>query len=100
LRDYRFYDIDLVHPNYAATEFVFDKFKDYFIDEEAQALMEEVKKIVAGIKHKPFQPDTQSHQTFLSNFLIKVKQLQQRYPHLDFEKELYYFSKRNANFPI
>ncbi len=100
LRDYRFYDIDLVHPNYAATDFVFDKFKQNFIDEEAQELTEEIKKIVAGSKHKPFQPDTQSHQTFLNNYFIKVKLLQQKYPHLDLEKELYYFSKRNTNLSI
>jgi len=96
LRDYRFYDIDLVHPNYAATEFVFDKFKEFFIDEEAIELMEEVRKIVTGFKHKPFQPETQTHQNFLKTYFEKVKQLQQKYPHLDFEKELCYFSKRKA----
>jgi hypothetical protein len=96
LRDYRFYDIDLVHPNYSATEFVFDKFKQYFIEEEAVELMEEVKKIVTGFKHKPFQPATQSHQNFLQTYYDKVKQLHVKYPHLDFEKELCYFAKRNA----
>jgi hypothetical protein len=96
LRDYRFYDIDLVHPNYAATDFVFDKFKSYFIEEETQVLMEEIKKIVTGFSHKPFQPETRSHQTFLKNYFEKVKQLQLKYPHLDFEKELCYFSKRNT----
>ena len=29
LRDYRFYDIDLAHPNYAATQFVMEKFSEY-----------------------------------------------------------------------
>jgi len=96
LRDYRFYDIDLVHPNYAATEFVFNKFKENFIEPEAQELMEEVKKIVTGFKHKPFQPETISHQNFLHNYFEKVKQLQEKYPHLNFEKELCYFSKRNV----
>jgi hypothetical protein len=96
LRDYRFYDIDLVHPNYSATEFVFDKFKQYFIDADALELMEEVKKILTGFKHKPFQPATQSHQNFLKTYYDKVKQLHLKYPHLDLEKELYYFSKRNV----
>jgi hypothetical protein len=95
LRDYRFYDVDLVHPNYAATEFVFEKFEHSFIDQDAQELMEEIKKISTGYKHKPFQPDTQSHQTFLRNSLEKVKKLQERLPQLDFSKELTYFSKRN-----
>src|SRR5437762_5234556 len=35
LRDYRFYDADLVHPNYMATEFVLEKFTESCIDEDA-----------------------------------------------------------------
>ena len=92
LRDYRFYDIDLVHPNYAATEFVFNKFKQSFIAEEAQVFMEEIKKISNGYKHKPFQPKTESHKLFLQNTLQDVKSLQERLPQLDFSKEFNYFS--------
>ncbi|MDQ6813559.1 MAG: GSCFA domain-containing protein [Bacteroidota bacterium] len=95
LRDYRFYDIDLVHPNYAATEFVFEKFEQHFIDEEARSYMEDIRKIANGYKHKPFQPATQSHQTFLKHSFERVKALQEKLPHLDFTKELTYFSKRN-----
>jgi hypothetical protein len=95
LRDYRFYDVDLVHPNYAATEFVFEKFEQSFIDPEARNYMEEIRKIANGFKHKPFQPQTQSHQTFLRSSLEKVKALQEKLPELDFSKELTYFAKRN-----
>lgn len=95
LRDYRFYDVDLVHPNYAATDFVFEKFQQNFIDEDAQVLMEDIKKISNGYKHKPFQPQTQSHQSFLKNTFQKVKMLQEKLPQLDFSKELTYFSRRN-----
>ena len=92
LRDYRFYDIDLVHPNYAATEFVFNKFEQSFIAVEAQVFMEEIKKINNGYKHKPFQPKTKSHKLFLENTLHHVKSLQERLPQLDFSKEISYFS--------
>lgn len=94
LRDYRFYDVDLVHPNYAATEFVFEKFEQSFVDERARSFMEEIKKISNGYKHKPFQPETQLHQSFLKNTFEKVKALQEQLPQLDFSKELMYFSKR------
>jgi hypothetical protein len=97
LRDYRFYDVDLVHPNYAATEFVFEKFEQSFIDAEARTYMEEIRKIATGFKHKPFQPQTQSHQSFLKSSLEKVKILQEKLPELDFSKELTYFSKRNPS---
>jgi len=95
LRDYRFFDVDLVHPNYAATEFVFEKFEESFIDDETRKLMEEVKKISIGYKHKPFQPETKSHQSFLKSSFEKVKVLQEKLPQLDFSKELIYFSRRD-----
>ena len=92
LRDYRFYDIDLVHPNYAATEFVFDKFEQSFIDEEAHAFIEEIRKINNSYKHKPFQPKTEAHKRFLQNALKNIKNLQEKLPLLDFSKEVIYFS--------
>ena len=91
LRDYRFYDIDMVHPNYPATEFVMEKFKEGFIDEQSQELMEEIKKIVIARKHKPFQPQTNAHKTFLKSHLEKTKELQSKYSFLDLNDEINYF---------
>jgi hypothetical protein len=93
LRDYRFYNIDLVHPNYPATEFVLEKFAESCIDEQTQQLMQEVKKIVIARKHKPFQPETKAHQQFLMTHFEKVKALQEKYPNLNLKDELVYFSQ-------
>jgi hypothetical protein len=93
LRDYRFYDIDLVHPNYPATEFVLEKFAKSCINEESQQLMEEVKKIVIARKHKAFQPETNAHQQFLMAHFEKAKALQKEFPFLDLKDELVYFSQ-------
>jgi hypothetical protein len=94
LRDYRFYDIDMVHPNYPATQFVLEKFVAQCIDPAAQALLEEVKKIVIARKHKPFQPDTQAHRRFLQEQYERTAALARRYPFLDWQEELNYFSGR------
>ena len=93
LRDYRFYDIDMVHPNYPATEFVMEKFRENFVDEESQQLMEEIKKIVIARKHKAFQPGTNAHKLFLKAHLEKTKELQVKYPFLDLTDEIDYFSE-------
>ncbi|MEO7983726.1 MAG: GSCFA domain-containing protein [Bacteroidota bacterium] len=93
LRDYRFYDIDLVHPNYPATEFVLEKFAEHCIDAESQQLMQEVRKIVIARKHKAFQPETNAHRQFLIAHLEKTRNLQEKYPFLDMKEELIYFSK-------
>jgi len=93
LRDYRFYDIDLVHPNYPATKFVLEKFAESCIDEETRLLMQEIKKIVIARKHKPFQPQTKAHQQFLISHFEKANVLQKKYPFLKLEDELVYFSQ-------
>lgn len=93
LRDYRFYDVDLAHPNYMATEFVLEKFTETCIDEASQQLMREIKQIVIARKHKAFQPETNAHKKFLQSHLEKVKTLQQKHSYLNLEEELSYFSK-------
>jgi hypothetical protein len=95
LRDYRFYDIDLAHPNYMATEFVLEKFSDACIDEFSQQLMQDVKRIVIARKHKAFQPETKAHRDFLNNNFEKAKIIQEEYPFLNLEEEIRYFSKIN-----
>lgn len=92
LRDYRFYDIDMVHPNYAATEFVLEKFIQHCIDGPSQQAMEEIRKIVIARKHRAFQPATNAHRQFLLAHLEKATELQKKYPFLDFGEEINYFS--------
>jgi hypothetical protein len=92
LRDYRFYDVDLAHPNYAATQFVLEKFSETCFNESTGQLMEEIKKISIAKKHKPFNPQSELHKKFLEQHLVKTKRLQTEHPYLDFSKELEYFS--------
>jgi GSCFA family len=93
LRDYRFYDIDLIHPNYMATEFVLEKFTESYIEPDSVRLMEEVKKIVIARKHKAFQPATHAHKAFLKIHLEKANELQKRFPYIDLSEEIDYFGK-------
>lgn len=93
LRDYRFFDVDLAHPNYAATEFVLEKFISHCIDEPSQQLMKEIKQIAIAKKHKPFQPETNAHKTFLKTNYEKVKVLSEKYPALDWKEEMEYFGR-------
>ncbi|MES1160801.1 MAG: GSCFA domain-containing protein [Bacteroidota bacterium] len=93
LRDYRFYDIDMVHPNYQATSFVLEKFTRHFIDQPSQQLMEEIKKIIIARKHRPFHPATQAHKKFLQDNWEKATALKTKYPFLDLEEEINYFKQ-------
>ncbi|MDR3712504.1 MAG: GSCFA domain-containing protein [Puia sp.] len=92
LRDYRFYDLDMVHPNYQATHFVLDKFTRHFIDGSSQQLVEEIKKIVIARRHRALHPDTLAHKRFLEDYRRKTGEIAARYPMLDFREELAWFA--------
>jgi hypothetical protein len=94
LRDYRFYDIDLVHPNYAATEFVVNHFLSSCLTPGSQELAQQIRKIKIAYKHKPQHSTSHAHQQFLAQFLEKTLQLQQNFPFLNFEAELKHFENK------
>jgi hypothetical protein len=91
LRDYRFYAEDLVHPNYHATQYVWEKLIGACMTESTQALMKEIAEINLAYQHKPFNPHSQQHLQFLNNYLEKTRALSIQFPYLNFEKELAYF---------
>lgn len=93
LRDYRFYAEDLVHPNYQATQYVWEKFTDACMSEDTRSLMKEIAEINLAYQHTPFNPDTTQHTKFLKSYLEKTTILKEKHPYLDLEKELTYFGE-------
>jgi hypothetical protein len=93
LRDYRFYDIDLVHPNYAATTYVLDQFMQHCVGSETRLLSEKIKKVVTATRHRPRQPNTKSHRQFLVQQLDLTRALQEQCPQVDLSRELAYFKQ-------
>jgi hypothetical protein len=69
LRDYRFYAEDLVHPNYHATQYVWEKFVNACMDDKTRKLMEEIHAINLAFQHKPFNPTSTQHKKFLRSFM-------------------------------
>jgi hypothetical protein len=91
LRDYRFYDVDLVHPNYSATTFVFEKFKECFFTEETKEFAKEISEVMAAFRHRPNFPDTTAHQRFLHVQLEKIERLKALLPDTDWSMQETYF---------
>jgi hypothetical protein len=93
LRDYRFYDIDLVHPNYLATSFVWEQFSANCMDKEIQPLMKEMLEIHTARNHRPRFPGTAAHKDFCSRYAVRIRGLQEQYPFLDLAESLDYFER-------
>ncbi|WP_338357296.1 GSCFA domain-containing protein [Yeosuana marina] len=84
LRDYRFYNEDMVHPNQTAINYIWERFKKVWIWKEASKTMDEIDVIQKGLQHKPFNPNSEAHQKFLKNLEFKKSQLQSKFPHILF----------------
>lgn len=92
LRDYRYYDIDFVHPNYLATSVVWEYFTNACMDADTRVLMKELLEISTARNHRPRFPETAAHQKFLSSYTDKVKKIAAAHPYIDMQDELAYFS--------
>lgn len=91
LRDYRYYDIDFVHPNYLATSFVWEQFVNACIDTDTKTLMKDVLEISTARAHRTRFPDTEAHRKFKASYVQKIVELQKKFPFLKLEEELAYF---------
>lgn len=83
LRDYRFYNIDMVHPNETAVNYIWELFKQVWISENTTSVMKEVEIIQKGLAHKAFNPDSKQHQQFLEDLHLKISTLKEQF-NIDF----------------
>lgn len=85
LRDYRFYEKDLIHPNNLATEYIWQRFYQSFMDRSAHQHIREWTSILQSLRHRPFHPSSPSHQKFIKETILKLEQLSNR---VDTSKEI------------
>ncbi|MDX1828602.1 MAG: GSCFA domain-containing protein [Lutibacter sp.] len=84
LRDYRFYNIDMVHPNETAVNYIWELFKQVWISENTTSVMKEIKTIQKGLAHKAFNPGSKQHQQFLEDLHLKISTLKEQF-NIDFK---------------
>lgn len=84
LRDYRFYTEDMIHPNQTAIDYIWERFTNVYVSEEAQHTMKLADGIQKGLQHRSFNPESDSHKKFLDNLGTKIASLSQKHPHIKF----------------
>lgn len=97
LRDYRYYSEDLVHPNYFATQYVWERMVEATMSEPSKQLIAEIHDLNLAVKHKPFNSSGSQHQKFLASYLQKTRLLSAKYPYLDFSTEIMFFEQGIIN---
>lgn len=91
LRDYRFYDEDMIHLSKPAVNHIWDKFQPALIDSESIKVSEKIKNIVNAVNHKPFNKFTNEHLAFLKLSLKKTINLEKEFNYLNLQSEKSYF---------
>ena len=92
LRDYRFYAEDMVHPNYQATLYVWEKFCTAAINGRSREVMKELDQLNMAFHHKPLHPDSTEHMKFKNKYKEITQSLAERFPSIDLSKEISHFS--------
>ena len=80
LRDYRFYADDMLHPSSQAVEYIWQRFSEVYLSPEAKAFLKEWQPLKAALNHKPFNPDSDEYRIFMDKTMLKIAELQKKYP--------------------
>ena len=80
LRDYRFYQDDMLHPSSQAVEYIWQRFSEAYLSDEAKTFLKEWAPLKAALAHKPFDPASEDYRAFMDKTMLKVAELQKKYP--------------------
>jgi len=92
LRDYRFYDSDMIQPNEMAVKYIWERFTDTYFSDETINYNREVQKIIKARNHRLSDFDIESTIQFINNALQQTEQLMSKYPHALLEQDREYFA--------
>lgn len=84
LRDYRFYAEDMLHPSQVAIDYIWKRFTEMSMLQAAFSTMEEVESIQRSLAHRPFNPNSESHQKFEVKLKEKITKLVSQYSFMKF----------------
>lgn len=97
LRDYRFYDADLLHPNETAIDYIWKQFCSSYLSEPAKATMQQLNKLLQQVQHKPFNPSSEQHKKANAH-LIERLQVFQKENNINLSNEIETLQHQTTNF--
>lgn len=75
LRDYRFYEKDMIHINEQGLDYIWEVFSETYFSDDTQDTIDKWQKISQSLKHKPFNKSHPKHQKFLQKTLERLQNL-------------------------
>ena len=81
LRDYRFYNEDLIHPNSQAIQYIWEKFGNAYFSIDTQDFIMENFKIAKALEHKTLDDKNPKYLEFQQNLKNKIASQQSKVKH-------------------
>jgi hypothetical protein len=91
LRDYRFYETDMLHPNASAINYIWESFQQSYFEEKTITFVKEWEKIRNALQHRSFYPGSKEHRQFIKRTIEKLKHFKDR---VDISNELKILEKQ------
>ncbi len=80
LRDYRFYQKDMLHPNSQAVDYIWEKFNSAIFSDQTQQMLREIRTVVHYCNHHPVNPNSAENIAGAQKMLEKLRQMEQKWP--------------------
>lgn len=87
LRDYRFYNEDMIHPSPLAVDYIWNCFSETYFSAATQRVNDEWAQIRRALDHRPLHPGTESYRLFTEGTAQKLDAFARRYPEISCEEE-------------
>jgi len=92
LRDYRFYEDDMLHPSAKAIDYIWEAFCRCYFDSTTISLWMEVAKISRAVSHRIHTDSKDQVIKFAENMIHRIDTITGRNPGLNLKKEREYFT--------
>jgi hypothetical protein len=68
----------MVHSGDTGITYIWEKFQDSMMDEDARKFIHEWNKILSALNHRPFHRETQEYRDFVAGTIRKLESLKDR----------------------
>lgn len=80
LRDYRFYEADMVHPSVVAVDYIWERWCEWAISPSVGEPMHEAERLWRAALHRPIDPQSEAHREFCRKMNERIDRLSTQYP--------------------
>ncbi len=87
LRDYRFYEPDMLHPSRQTVEYIFERFGQAYFSKDTLEFLRAWRPLKEALGHRPSDQESPEYKAFIQETWRKIDSLRERYPDMDISQK-------------